>query len=96
MQTMKLAAQVQHLALDLVQHLQHNIAVDRAATVHREMFGSVRMWQNDINVGNSTRGAHKVDFWPRDRSGWVRTGRAIHVDQFSSQTASSRPIWDQI
>ena len=54
---------------------------------HRTMFFA--------NPGNSTGGAHKVDFWSRNRSRWVRTARAIHLDQFSSHTASSGPIWDQ-
>ena len=32
----------------------------------------------------------------RDWSGWVRTGRAIHLGRFSSQTVDSRTILDQI
>ena len=44
------------------------------------------------SLTNSTGGAHKTDFWPRDWSGCVRTARAIHLDQFSSQMAGSGPI----
>ena len=39
----------------------------------------------DINVGNSTGGAHKADFGPRDWSRWDRTARAIHLAQFQAK-----------
>ena len=37
-----------------------------------------------------------VGQWPQEWSGWVRTGRRIHLVFVLGQTVDSRPISDQI